>query len=462
MTAAAAPASQPDAAARLAQLLMLQQRLRAAPSLTELGYLLVNDLQGLFPHRSAVLWLTLDGGGQVAAVSSLPEPAREATFTVFARDLARHLTATAPTPNGVRVIDPAGLPGDLRDDWASYLPPQACWAPLPGRHGSIGGLLLARDTPWPAEELRVLAHLADAAGHAAEALWGRGRFRPLVTLRRRPWRRGLLAAAVAGGLAALALPVPLSVLAPAEVVARDPLLVRAPLAGVIDRVLVEPNQVVGQGQHLFRLDDVALRTKLDVARQELEVAQAEYRQNEQAAVGDRRSSAKLPLLAARIEQRAAEVAYTQALLDRIEVKAERPGIVLMAEARKLEGKPVVLGERVLTLADPAAAEIELWIGVEDSIPLPEGAAVSLYLNVAPDTVHAARIRTVNYKAEMSPRGTLAYRAVARFVAETPTMPRIGLRGTARLSGETVSLATYLFRRPWAAIRPWLGLGLGLG
>ena len=449
-------APQADAAQRLALLLMLQQRLRTVPSLTELGYMLVNDLRELFPHRSAFLWLSLDGGGRVAAVSALPEPSGEATFTFWAKGLARHVSGNAPAPDAVRVIDVAALPAALAADWPAYLPHHAVWAPLRGAKASVGGLLLARDTSWPPEDLRLLAHLADAAGHAAEALFHRRRFHPLVALRRRPVQRTLMAAGLVAGLASLALPVPLSVLAPAEVVPREPLLLRAPLAGVIDKVMVEPNQTVTQGQLLFRLDDVTLRTKLDVVRQDLEVSQAEYRQTEQAAVGDRRNSAKLPLLAARIEQRAAEVAYTEALLARIEVKADRPGIVIMPDARKLEGKPVVLGERILTLADPAAAELELWIPVDDSIPLPEGAPASLFLNVAPDTIHAAVLKTIDYKAQMSPRGILAFRAVARFSDDRP-VPRIGLRGTARLSGETVSLASMLFRRPWAAVRPWLGV-----
>lgn len=460
MNQAASP-QQADAAQRLASLLMLQQRLRAVSSLTELGYLLVNDLRELFPHRSAFLWLSLDGGGRVAAVSSLPEPSREATFTFWAKALARHISRTAPTPDTLRVLDIGTLPAGLAADWDAYLPRQAVWAPLRGVKTTVGGLLLARDTPWPPEDLRLLAHLVDAAGHAADALFHRRRFHPLVALRRRPLQRFLLAGALVAGLATLALPVPLSVLAPAEVVPQDPLLVRAPLAGVVDKVLVESNQTVTQGQLLFRLDDVTLRTKLDVVRQDLDVSQAEYRQTEQAAVGDRRNSAKLPLLAARIEQRAAEVAYTQSLLTRIEVKADRSGIVIMPDARKLEGKPVVLGERILTLADPAAAELELWIPVDDSIPLPERAPVSLFLNVAPDTIYTAILKTIDYKAQMSPRGMLAFRAVARFSDGRP-VPRIGLRGTARLSGETVSLGNFLFRRPWAAARPWIGLGLGWG
>jgi len=53
---------------------------------------------------------------------------------------------------------------------------------------------------------------------------------------------------------------------------------------------------------------------------------------------------------------------------------------------------------------------------------------------------------------------MAYRLRARFVDDDgATPPRVGLKGTAKLYGETVPLAVYLFRRPLAAIRQHLGV-----
>jgi multidrug efflux pump subunit AcrA (membrane-fusion protein) len=45
-----------------------------------------------------------------------------------------------------------------------------------------------------------------------------------------------------------ALPVHLTVLAPGELVAAQPVVLRAPLDGVIDKVHVQPNQMVRKGQ----------------------------------------------------------------------------------------------------------------------------------------------------------------------------------------------------------------------
>ena len=56
----------------------------------------------------------------------------------------------------------------------------------------------------------------------------------------------------------------------------------------------------------------------------------------------------------------------------------------------------------------------------------------------------------------SPEGVSAYRLRGQFDPGT-VVPRIGLRGTARITGEKAALGYYLFRRPIAAVREWTGL-----
>ena len=254
----------------------------------------------------------------------------------------------------------------------------------------------------------------------------------------------------------LFIPVSISVLAPAEVVPKNPIVVRAPLEGVIDKVFALPNTTVAKNMLLVTLDDTPLKSRLDVAQQELEIAKAEYRRTEQVSVLDRKASAEIPMLSARIQQREAEVAYVNTLLKRINIRAEQAGIAIIHDAYELEGKPVKLGERLLTIAKPRQAELEMWLAVGDSISLSDQATVELFLNVAPETPYTAVLRYVNFQAEMSPEGVFAYRTRADFLANEE-IPRIGLRGTAKIYGKKVPLYYYLFRRPVAVARQWLGL-----
>ena len=314
-----------------------------------------------------------------------------------------------------------------------------------------GGLFLAAVKPWQTEQVSVLAHLAEASAHAIHAL----AVQPKVPLSRLKGRKlSFIVALVV--MVALFIPVPQSALAPAEIVAYDMEVVRSPLDGVIGELLVKPNQKVIAGELLARLDDRSLKARLDVARQALEIAGAEYRRGQQAATGYREVTTPMPVLKARIAQNAAEVAYLESQLARVDIRAKHDGVVVLNDPDVLKGKPVRLGERLLAVAAPESAEIQFWLPVEESLPLPDQAPVSLFLNVAPDKALNGNVRYINYQAEVSPEGIFAFRGRASLALQD-NLPRLGWRGTARISGEHVSLFYYLFRRPFAAARQWIGI-----
>lgn len=438
----------------LADLVLLMRRAREAPDAERVGFLLVNETQILTGYDSAVLWRGRAGRGRVAAVQGLPKPEPHAPFTAWADALARRITREHGEPDAPITLTAADVDGHAAEDWASYFPAHALWLPLAGRDGwPLGGLLLGRSSPWQAAEINVLRHWVDTCAHEIVAA---EQTRPP----RRRWRtlrRGALAAALlalVGG--ALLLPMRLSVLAPAEVVARDPAVIRAPYGGVIDTVVVAPNQRVAEGDRLFTLEGRKLQTRLEVARRGLEVARAELRQARQGALGERKAKTAIPVLEARVAKREAEVQYVRDLLARIRVDAPSAGIVLMPSKRDLTGRPVKLGERIMAVADPDAARLEIWIPTRDAIDLPEDARVSLFLNVDPETPRSARFERIAYEARPSPEGTLAFRALADFDGGA-AQPRIGQRGTAKLHGREVRAYYALFRRPVAVLRQWLGV-----
>ena len=325
--------------------------------------------------------------------------------------------------------------------------------PLPAGGEPHGALLLARDLPWQEGDRRLVAEIADAYGHAWAALDGRRRLRPWRALLHRD-RRWAVAIAVLV-FAAMWIPVRQSVLAPAEIVPLEPTVVRAPLDGVVERIVVEPNQEVAPGQLLLTLDPTQIRNRLDVARKARDVADAEYRQAAQQAAFDEKSRQQLAILRGRAEQRQADVTYAESLLARIEVKAERPGLAVFDDPNGWTGRPVRIGERILTIADPAKAEIEVRLPVADAINLEPGAEVALFLNIAPERRIEATLRYASYEASIGPDGALSYRLKATLAGSTPP-PRIGLKGTAEIYGQKVTLFYYLMRRPLAALRQFTG------
>ena len=443
----------------LAAVLELEKRVRAAATAEELGFLMVNDTHQVVPYRQAAFWRV--DRGRVAALSGLATPDPDAPFT---RRLAAWFARRAERPDALRAeAVPVAAMGEAfgapeseaareaAAHFASHLPGNVAFVPLVRAERLVGALLLARPEPFARNELSVLGHLADAYAHALAALVG-----PRVAMRRKTRRRAIALAALVAGAVVLALPVRQSVLAPAEIVPDAAMLVRAPIAGVVEAVHVRPNARVVEGEPLVTLDGRELVARLEVARQQLAVAEAELRQAQQQAVFDDRSRAQLAILQGRREQHAAEVAFVEERLARIRVGAPRDGIAVFDDVADWEGRPVALGERIMLVADPQARELEIRLSVSDAIVLEPGADVSFFLNIDPADPVPARLVRSGHRAAPTPEGTMADRLRAAFEADDPRL-RIGLRGTAKLYGEETSLLVYLLRRPIAGARLWLGL-----
>ncbi|MBF0583695.1 MAG: HlyD family efflux transporter periplasmic adaptor subunit [Magnetococcales bacterium] len=323
-----------------------------------------------------------------------------------------------------------------------------------------GGFFWGRESPWTAVERQLLEVLAGIYALVWQNVLSRrswmGRLLDRSSGKAWGWGRVLKWAVLLLGLGALALPVRQSVLAPAVVTAANPVFVRSPLAGVIDRFHVAPNAAVEVGQLLFSLEETQLRNQLETAQKEQEVAAAEYRQTIQKATRDPQRVIQSVLQEKRLEQKMADVDYLSERLKRVDVRATRSGIAVFSDSNDWIGRPVKLGERILTLADPQQVELEIHLPVADAITLEEGAEVALFLNIRPDAPLPAVLAYASYQAEVTAEGMLAYRIKARFTDEQ-RKPRIGLTGFARIYHQRVSLFTLLTRRPLAVLRRWISL-----
>lgn len=427
---------------------------RAAHTQQELQFFFVNETRRLVPYRQAILLSPPTPSTQryqVRAASSVPVVDRSVPLMQWTERLIQALRQTSPGPD-MRQVTEVECPAGLRANWKEFTPGYGLWCPLKHPGGQVlGGLWLTRDQPWADHEETVLQRLSDAYAYAWRAVG------PSTSRR---WRWGLsrtttwiVAAAMLG---ALAIPVPMSTLAPAKIIAKDPVIVSAPIDGVITDILVLPNTLVSEGQVLFKYDDTTFRSEYDAAERNLDVALAQYRRAAQGSFVEASQKADVPLLKAEVELRETERNYAHERLTKVEVKAEQAGLLLYTDKSDWMGKPVVVGQRIMELANPHQLEVQIDLPVEDAIVLREGAAVTLFLHANPFSSVPATISHASYHAEVLPNNTLAYRVTAQ-LGEGSSEFRIGWQGSAKIYGEQVALFTYLFRRPIAAIRPWIGL-----
>lgn len=436
----------------------LARRARQADSDRELGFLLVNDTLALAPYRQAALWLADEG---VWTLSGVVQVDAHVPYVQWLDAVHRHVQSLGA--EGVRSFVASDLPAELAAEWAQWWPAHALWL------GSSvtrvrGACILVRETPWTTDEMAALQEWSEVWWHAFTGLhrpritrlrsWRDRLSKALASQPGRPWWRQRRVQVAVVVLAVLCWPVRLTVLAPGELVPAHPLVIRAPLDGVIDVFHVQPNQQVQADQPLFSFDEIVIQSRLEVALQALATAETDYRQTSQLALSDARSKTQLGLLVGKVEERRAEIDALQEQLARARVLAPQPGVVLMDDPSEWIGKPVATGERILRIATLADVEVEAWVSVADAIRLDPGDKVMLYLSASPLSPVTATLRYMAHDAVQRPDGTFAYRV--RATLEEQTSHRVGLKGTAKLQGGWVPMSYWVLRRPWATVRAWLG------
>ena len=141
------------------------------------------------------------------------------------------------------------------------------------------------------------------------------------------------------------------------------------------------------------------------------------------------------------------------------IRADRAGVAVFNDANDWRGRPVQTGERIMRIAQSEDAGVLVWLSVADALDLKRGDTLRLFLHLDPTTARQAEIIEIGYLPEIGPDSVSAYRIKARLVdggGEGGQIPRLGLRGVARLFGEEVSLGYYLFRRPIALVWQYTG------
>jgi len=454
----------PSAASLVAQ---LEARARAANTPAELAFSIANDTLPLVGFRQALVFAGSGRQARLQTISGLALPTEDSPYLIWLRRCWPWMQQQvgeaggwlpAPEDGGASAASDSQtepVPAEVFDGWAEWWPQGLYAVPLRRRDGAVlaWAAFLLEQPPTTLQQ-QALAHLAVQWGYCWEMLGGK----PRIGLRQRWQALGRKRHAVWLVLALLmVMPVRQSALAPAEIVALDATTVASPLDGVVKTFHVRPNQAVQAGDLLFSLDETTLRHRLEVAIQSVAVADAEWMAASQKAFDNFQSKGELALLQGRAQEKRAELAAVQAQLARIDVRAPHDGIAVFGAVDDWLGRPVVTGERIVQMANPASAGVLIYLPVADALVLEENAPVKLFLTVRPLSPLNAHVTETSYQASLSPDSVASYRL--RATLDTPADQadaRIGLRGTAKISGGWVPLAYYLLRRPLATVRAWSG------
>ncbi len=453
-TEASAPKQAPDISA-ISKLLQLESMARAASSAEALQFMIVNETRRLVPYRQAYLFLSahpIKRDCKLVAASSIAVIEKHTPFSAWLEKIIGKIFESE-TIATQRLIDAASCPEELKEGWNEHSLPFVLWTPLKLPDGTfIGGLWMTRESPWQENELPLLKRLGETYAHAYVA----------ATSRRNFYRRPKIVSLAVWVIIIFLLmvfikPIKISALAPAEIIAKEPVVVSSPMDGVISEIEFSPNTHVATGETLFVLEDTNLRNEYNVTEKTLAVAEAEYRKAAQGSFRDAKSKAQVSLLKAQTELHRSKLEFARELLDKITIRAEKTGLLIYSDKSDWIGKPVQVGERIMEIADTRKIQLKINLSIDDAIVLKEGAIVDVFLDADPLHPIEAIVSSTSYIAEKYNQDTLSYRVYAEFDDIEQADLRIGLQGTAKMYGERVSLFFYLFRRPISYVRQLFGV-----
>ena len=440
--------------------LELMIRIQGSEDLKFACYTLANELQRQLGCHRVALGLCVRGKGhcQVKAISGFAQFDRQSE-TVRATEsaldecmLRDSLTVWPPSEESQRqgTLAHKRLCSDTGSQWAVS-------SPLRNSQGDpVGALVvLGRDQcSDPSKSIHLISSAAPYIGSALHLLKRARRGRILRLLRGflpavGTARRKLLGAGLLALFGLLAVPAPYKVRVDFELQPVTRRYVAAPYDGTLEQTLVEPGDLVSEGQVLARMDGRELRWQL--AGLVAEHTRA-GKQRDVSLAGKNVGAAQI----ARLEMQ--RINLKQRLLENreenLEIKSPISGIVISGDLKKAEGVPLTVGQTLFEIGPLDRMIAELAVPEAEVAYVQVGHEVRLKLLSFPRKMFSGKI------ARIHPRSQIRDHANA-FIAEltlesTDGMLRPGMNGKANILGSRHAIGWNLFHRPLEYLRMRFG------
>ena len=262
----------------LSRLLTVEHHVRCAETLAELKYTIVNETRNVIPYVQSILMLGNSGNNlKVSGCSNISSSNRTAPLIHWLERIARKKINEQVFCSDVQIIDARSLPGFEKN----IIPLYWLWIPLiSATYGFLGVLILTRESQWAGHERKLMSHMGETYGHAV-GVFSSGQAivkRLIKTAKNKTYQ--LLGCVFLFSITLM--PVRLTVLAPAEIVAANPTIITAPLKGVVQSISVKPGEEIEPGKLLLNFDSVEFENSLNTTEQALLIAKAELHKARQS------------------------------------------------------------------------------------------------------------------------------------------------------------------------------------
>lgn len=431
--------------------LLHQLSLSACRSATQqaLIFQILNDTVQLAQYDRATLWDLRDNNVKLLGISGQARPNQTTGISEKWFSLIKDLK----TPDTPQTLNKDSFTKEEKiwlELQTSPSAPNVQWFPIFSKKKLVMGLWLERwnNAPWQEEEINILNFLMQGYGVAWE------KFVPKYSLKT-IGKRQTIFLFITLFCALFLIHIPLRIVAPCEIVPKNPVLITAPLEGIISEMLVKPGEYVEKGSLLFIYDKRIPMQELKVAQKQLQIIQSELNRAITLSFKDNRPLSEVATLRIKLQKEKIRLELAEYQVKKLEVKSPQNGIIMLDNPEQWRGKPVRIGERVLMVTNPQKTKIRIWIPESDNVVLDRSKPLKIFLNVSPERSKKAKINYIADYVEINEKGIPSFTSEAEWVDSSEHV-KMGLKGTAILYGQEVSLFYWIVRRPWAALRNIIG------
>jgi len=438
---------------KIARLISLEKKTREAKSKDELNFIVVNETREIIDYTTSFLLLkSATDKFHINAISDIASIDRTAPLVTFVESIINH--KTKKDLKEIESIDLEQFSKKIKKQKPKNIPQYLLCIPIfSPQRGLQGYLLLARNKNFNDNENELVQHLSRTYGHAYNTFLANFSIKNFLNKNFTGKKRWI---AISVFILIFLFPVRMTSTAPVEVVAKNPFLITSPFDGVVKKIIANNNDQTKPGDLLVLLEDIDLSNEFNLAKQSLQVAEKELLRTRQSSFTDNEQKSRLAELVAQVDLKRVELKSAERKLKNSKIYSEKKGVVIVDRKSDWQGKPVAVGEKILTIADPNNIEFLIWLPVKDSIVINQDANTNIFLDINPMSSYKGNIIRSTYEPELSPEEVLSYKLISSFKGNRDT-PRIGLRGTAKVYGNRTILFYYLFRKPITFIRQLIGI-----
>ena len=437
---------------KIARLIGLEKKSREARTQDELNFVVVNETRQIIDFVNSYLLLkTPTDKYHVKAVSDLATVDRTAPLVTFVENIINDQTST--NLKEIQNFEVDKISRSLKIKKPKNIPDNILLIPIfSPQRGLQGFLITTRNEKFNDNEVELARHLSLTYGHAYNTFLTDFSIKDFLKKNFTGKRSWIIILSI---IFILIIPIKITSTAPVEVVPKNPRLITAPFDGVVKNIIVNNNDKINSGDLLIQIEDTDLKNSFNLAKQSLQVAEKELLRSRQFSFSNNEEKARLAELMAQVDLKKAEVESTSERLKNSKIYADKDGIAIVDQKNNWQGRPVSVGEKIITIANPEKVEFLIWLPVKDSLIIKENTDVKVFLDINPIKPLKGKLKRASYQSSLSPEEVLSYQISASFEGEE--IPRIGLRGTAKIYGSRVTLFYYLFRKPITFVRQLIGV-----